>query len=157
MVGKRPHRLVIVFVVVVGFVFVLVTRLLLLLLESLYVAVGGRLDGEDFAAPPPPTLLRCFFPSVVVVVMPPEEEEEEEEEGSAMPSNSQVIYSHPGLQLWLLVLKDVLLHRVNVISITRERIYVFLLELAAALVWNRTSLILIILLPSSFLLVYPLG
>ena len=41
------------FVVVVGFVFVLVTRLLLLLLESLYVAVGGRLDGEDLAAPPP--------------------------------------------------------------------------------------------------------
>ena len=52
-------------------------------------------------------------------------------------------------------MKDVLLHRVNVISITRERIYVFLLELAAALVWNRTSLI--ILLPSSFLLVYPPG
>ena len=57
--------------------------------------------------------------------------------------------------LWLLVLKDVLLHQVNVISITREHIYVFLLELAAALVWNRTSLI--ILLPSSFLLVYPPG
>jgi hypothetical protein len=52
-------------------------------------------------------------------------------------------------------LKDVLLHLVNVISITRERIYVFLLEIAAALVWDRTSLI--ILLPSSFLLVYPPG
>jgi hypothetical protein len=49
----------------------------------------------------------------------------------------------------------ILLHLVNMISITRERIYVFLLELAAALVWNRTSLI--ILLPFSFLLVYPPG
>ena len=57
--------------------------------------------------------------------------------------------------LWLLVLKDVLLHQVNVISITREHIYVFLLELAAALVWNRTSLILLLL--SSFLLVYSPG
>jgi hypothetical protein len=44
-----------------------------------------------------------------------------------------------------LVVRDVLFHRVNVISTTRERIYVFLLEIAAALAWNKMFLTIIIL------------
>jgi hypothetical protein len=58
--------------------------------------------------------------------------------------------SHPDYSLQhhkfrKLVVRDVLFHRVNVISTTRERIYVFLLEIAAALVWNKMSLTIIIL------------
>ncbi len=51
-------------------------------------------------------------------------------------------------------MKDVLFNQVNVISITRECIYVFLLEIAAALVWNKMSLTTI--LPVLFLLEFPL-
>ena len=45
-----------------------------------------------------------------------------------------------------LVVGDVLFHRVNVISTTRNHIYVFRLELAAALVWDKMSLTIVLLL-----------
>ena len=44
-----------------------------------------------------------------------------------------------------LVARDVVFHRVNVISTTRNHIYVFHLELAAALVWDKMSLNIVLL------------